>query len=256
MTTPLLDYVLGLADDALISAQRMGWWISRSPQLEEDVAMANIGLDQLGQARSLLAYAGEVEGDGRSEDCLAYLRDERDFRNVKLVERDQRDFGVAMARLLIFSAWQSELYAGLVRSTDPTLAGVAGKAVKEVAYHLDHARRWVVRLGDGTEESHARMQAALDAEWPWMEELFDGSTVDAGLVADGVAVDPAGLRDGVLTRVEAVVAEATLTLPATRADVVPTPGGATGRLGIHTEEMGYLLAEMQHLARSHPEAAW
>jgi ring-1,2-phenylacetyl-CoA epoxidase subunit PaaC len=255
-SAPLFDYVLGLADDALISAQRMGWWISRSPQLEEDVAMANIGLDQLGQARSLLAYAGQVEGAGRSEDCLAYLRDERDFRNVKLVERDQRDFGVAMARLLIFSAWQSELYSALAHSTDPTLAGVAGKAVKEVAYHLDHARHWVVRLGDGTKESHARMQAALDAEWPWMEELFDGSTVDAGLVADGVAVDPARLRDGVLTRVEAVVAEATLSSPTAEAGVVPTPGGATGRLGVHTEEMGYLLAEMQHLARSHPEAAW
>ena len=254
MSTP--DYVLGLADDALVSAQRMGWWISRSPQLEEDVAMANIGLDQLGQARSLLTYAGEVEGNGRSEDDLAYFRDERDFRNVKLVERGQRDFGVAMARLLIFSAWQYELYSALTRSTDPTLSGVAGKAVKEVAYHLDHARHWVVRLGDGTEESHARMQAALDAEWPWLEELFDGSSIDAGLVDDGVAVDPASLRDGVLTRIEAVIAEATLTLPATRADAVPTPGGATGRLGIHTEEMGYLLAEMQHLTRSHPEAAW
>lgn len=250
MSGPLLDYVLGLADDALISAQRMGWWISRSPQLEEDVAMANIGLDQLGQARSLLAYAGEVEGDGRSEDCLAYLRDERDFRNVKLVERDQRDFGVAMARLLIFSAWQAELYSALARSTDPTLAGVAGKAVKEVAYHLDHAHHWVVRLGDGTDESHARMQAALDAEWPWMDELFDGSSVDRGLVADGVAVDPATLRDAVLTRIEAVVAEATLSVP----QVSPAVGG--GRRGLHTEEMGYLLAEMQHLTRSHPEAAW
>jgi ring-1,2-phenylacetyl-CoA epoxidase subunit PaaC len=250
MSAPLFDYVLGLADDALISAQRMGWWISRSPQLEEDVAMANIGLDQLGQARSLLAYAGEVEGSGRTEDDLAYFRDERDFRNVKLVERDQRDFGVAMARLLIFSAWQAELYAALARSTDPTLAGVAGKAVKEVAYHLDHARHWVVRLGDGTDESHARMQAALDAEWPWMEELFDGSTVDATLVADGLAVDPASLRDGVLTRVEAVVAEATLTVP----QVAPALGG--GRRGLHTEEMGYLLAEMQHLTRSHPGAAW
>jgi ring-1,2-phenylacetyl-CoA epoxidase subunit PaaC len=256
VSKPLFDYVLGLADDALISAQRMGWWISRAPQLEEDVALANIGLDQLGQARSLLAYAGQVEGNGRTEDDLAYLRDEREFRNVKLVERDQRDFGVAMARLLIFSAWQSDLYSRLAHSSDPTLAGVAGKAVKEVAYHLDHARHWVVRLGDGTEESHARMQAALDAEWPWMEELFDGSTVDADLVAQGLSVDPASLRDGVLARVEAVVAEATLALPATRADVVPTPGGATGRSGIHTEEMGYLLAEMQHLARSHPEAAW
>jgi ring-1,2-phenylacetyl-CoA epoxidase subunit PaaC len=250
MSNPLFDYVLGLADDALISAQRMGWWISRSPQLEEDVAMANIGLDQLGQARSLLAYAGQVEGDGRSEDCLAYLRDERGFRNVKLVERDQRDFGVAMARLLIFSAWQFELYSALARSTDGTLAGVAGKAVKEVDYHLDHARHWVVRLGDGTDESHARMQAALDAEWPWMEELFDASTVDEGLVAEGVAVDPVSLRDGVLTRVEAAVAEATLTAPRVSAAV----GG--GRRGLHTEEMGYLLAEMQHLARSHPEAAW
>jgi len=250
MSGHLFDYVLGLADDALISAQRMGWWISRSPQLEEDVAMANIGLDQLGQARSLLAYAGDVEGDGRSEDCLAYLRDERDFRNVKLVERDQSDFGVAMARLLIFSAWQSELYSALTRSTDPTLAGVAGKAVKEVAYHLDHARHWVVRLGDGTDESHARMQSALDAEWPWMAELFDNTFLDDGLVADGVAVDPATLRDAVLTRVEAVVAEATLAVP----QVSPAVGG--GRQGLHTEAMGYLLAEMQHLARSHPEAAW
>ncbi len=250
MNAPLFDYVLGLADDALISAQRMSWWISRAPQLEEDVAMANIGLDQLGQARSLLAYAGQLEGNGRTEDDLAYFRDERDFRNVKLVERDQRDFGVAMARLLIFSAWQAELYAALARGADPTLAGVAAKAVKEVAYHLDHARHWVVRLGDGTEESHARMQAALDAEWPWVEELFDGSCVDAGLVADGLAVDPATLRDGVLTRVEAVVAEATLTVPQVSAAV----GG--GREGLHTEEMGYLLAEMQHLTRSHPEAAW
>jgi ring-1,2-phenylacetyl-CoA epoxidase subunit PaaC len=250
VSAPLFDYVLGLADDALISAQRMSWWISRSPQLEEDVAMANIGLDQLGQARSLLAYAGQVEGGCRTEDDLAYFRDERDFRNVKLVEREQRDFGVAMARLLTFSAWQSELYAALAHSTDPTLSGVAGKAVKEVAYHLDHAHHWVVRLGDGTEESHARMQAALDAEWPWIEELFDGSSVDAGLIADGVAVDPATLRDGVLTRIEAVVAEATLAVP----QVSPAVGG--GRQGLHTEEMGYLLAEMQHLARSHPEAAW
>ncbi len=250
MTTPLFDYVLGLGDDALISAQRMGWWIARSPQLEEDVAMANIGLDQLGQARTLLGYAGEVEGAGRGEDDLAYFRDEREFRNVKLVERDQRDFGVAMARLLLFSAWQSELYAALSRSTDATLAGIAGKAVKEVAYHLDHARRWVVRLGDGTEESHARMQAALDAEWPWLEELFDGSTVDEALVADGVAVDPATLRAGVLTRIEAVVGEATLSVP----QVAPALGG--GRQGVHTEEMGYLLAEMQHLTRSHPGATW
>lgn len=239
---PLFDYVLGLADDALVSAQRMGWWISRAPQLEEDLALANIGLDQLGQARSLLTYAGELEGAGRSEDDLAYLRDDREFRNVWLVERPQADFGVAMARLLVFSAWQSELYAALAHGGDPTLAAIAGKAVKEVAYHLDHASRWVVRLGDGTEESHRRMQAALEAEWPYVEELFGP--------VDGAVVDPAALRDAVLIAVESVLADATLEVP----QVAPAHGG--GRRGLHTEELGYLLAEMQHLHRSHPGATW
>ncbi|QBR94157.1 1,2-phenylacetyl-CoA epoxidase subunit PaaC [Nocardioides euryhalodurans] len=245
----LFDYTLALADDALVSAQRMGWWISRAPQLEEDVALANIGLDQLGQARTLLSYAGQVEGSGRGEDDLAYHRDEREFRNVHLVERDQSDFGVAMARLLLFSSWQCELYAALRASTDTTLAGVAGKAVKEVAYHHDHARSWVVRLGDGTEESHRRVQAALDAEWPYLAELIDDE-VDPDLLASGVAVDPASIRDAVLGRIEPVVAEATLTVP----QVAPATGG--GRQGLHTEQMGYLLAEMQHLARSHPGATW
>jgi len=236
------EYVLGLADDALVSAQRMGWWISRAPELEEDVALANIGLDQLGQARSLLSYAGRLEGAGRTEDDLAYLRDERDFRNVHLVERAQTDFGVTMARLLMFAAYQSELYGGLLGSSDPTLSAVAGKAVKEVAYHLDHAARWVVRLGDGTDVSHERMQAALDAEWPYLDELFSP--------VEGAVVDPASLRVPVLARIEPVVAEATLAFPA----VAPARGG--GRRGLHTEEMGYLLAEMQHLHRSHPGATW
>jgi ring-1,2-phenylacetyl-CoA epoxidase subunit PaaC len=244
----LLHYVLGLGDDALVSAQRMGWWISRAPQLEEDVALANIGLDQLGQARALLSHAGAVEGQGRSEDDLAYLRDEREFCNVWLVEREQRDFGVAMARLLLFAAWQRELYAALADSRDATLAAVAARAVKEVAYHLDHARHWVVRLGDGTEESHLRMQAALDAEWPFVEELF--GPVDGGLVADGVAADPAVLRSAVLGLVEETLVQATLSVP----QVVPATGG--GRVGLHTEQMGYLLAEMQHLHRSHPGAIW
>jgi ring-1,2-phenylacetyl-CoA epoxidase subunit PaaC len=243
-----LGYVLGLADDALISAQRMGWWISRAPELEEDVALANIGLDQLGQARSLLAHAGRLEDEGRGEDDLAYLRDERDFRCVHLVERVQTDFGVAMARLLVFATYQAELYAALLGSADETLAGVAGKAVKEVAYHVDHATHWVLRLGDGTPESHERMQRALDAEWPFVEELFE--PVDATLVASGVAADPGVLRPAVLERLAAVVAEATLTLP----EVTPRIGG--GRRGLHTEDLGYLLAEMQHLARSHPGATW
>jgi ring-1,2-phenylacetyl-CoA epoxidase subunit PaaC len=252
MTTPVVDYVLGLADDALVSAQRMGWWISRAPELEEDVALANIGLDQLGQARTLLARAGELEGDGRSEDDLAYLRDEREFHNVKLVERPMTDFGVAMARLLVVATWQSHLYAGLCRSSDEILAGVAGKAVKEVAYHVDHASQWVLRLGDGTDESHLRMQAALDAEWPFIEELFealpDGPEGWAAL--HGVAVDPVALREPVLADLRHVVERATLTVP----DVRPALGG--GRQGLHTEHLGYLLAEMQHLHRSHPGATW
>jgi ring-1,2-phenylacetyl-CoA epoxidase subunit PaaC len=258
MSSVLVDYVLGLGDDALVSAQRLGWWISRAPELEEDVALANIGLDQLGQARTLLARAGELEGDGRSEDDLAYLRDEREFRNVKLVERPMTDFGVAMARLLVVATWQSHLYAGLCGSSDEILAGVAGKAVKEVAYHVDHASQWVLRLGDGTDESHLRMQAALDAEWPFVEELFEalpeghegheGQEGHDGLL--GVAVDPVALRGPVLTDLRRVVERATLTVP----DVRPALGG--GRQGLHTEHLGYLLAEMQHLHRSHPGATW
>jgi ring-1,2-phenylacetyl-CoA epoxidase subunit PaaC len=244
--TPLYDYTLGLADDALLSAQRMGWWISRAPELEEDVALANIGLDQLGQARTLLSYAGELEGEGRTEDDLAYLRDDREFRNVKLVERPMTDFGVAMARLLVFATYQLHLYRALAGSHDSTLSGVAGKAVKEVAYHVDHATHWVLRLGDGTEESHERMQSALDAEWPYVEELF--TPLDPSL--DGRVADPAAIRDAVLADVRRVVAEATLDVP----EVSPALGG--GREGLHTEHLGYLLAEMQHLHRSHPGATW
>lgn len=243
---PLFEYTLGLADDALVSAQRMGWWISRAPELEEDVALANIGLDQLGQARTLLTYAGELEGEGRTEDDLAYLRDDREFRNVKLVERPMTDFGVAMARLLVFSTYQLHLYRALAAGTDETLSGVAAKAVKEVAYHVDHASHWVLRLGDGTQESHARMQAALDAEWPYVDELF--TPADGSLA--GRAADPAGLRDAVLSDVRRVVAEATLTMP----EVPSALGG--GRDGLHTEHLGFLLAEMQHLHRSHPGASW
>ncbi|MDT0201154.1 1,2-phenylacetyl-CoA epoxidase subunit PaaC [Nocardioides sp. AE5] len=252
MTTRLhpdtATYALALADDALVSAQRLGWWISRAPMLEEDVALANIGLDQLGQARALLSYAGTA--DGRDEDQLAYFRDEREFRNVCLVEREQADFGVTMARLLVLATWQHTLYDALRGSRDATLAAVAAKAVKETAYHLDHARSWVVRLGDGTEESHRRMQAALDHEWPWREELYDSSFVAGELIESGVAVDPAALRTSVEEQLEQVLATATLAVP----DVPPVI--SRGRSGLHTESMGYLLAEMQHLARSHPGATW
>jgi ring-1,2-phenylacetyl-CoA epoxidase subunit PaaC len=246
LNAALFGYTLALADDALVSAQRMGWWISRAPELEEDVALANIGLDQLGQARHLLTYAGELEGDGRSEDDLAYLRDDREFRNVQLVERPMTDFGVAMARLLVLATYQLHLYRALAVSDDAPLSGVAAKAVKEVTYHVDHASRWVLRLGDGTEQSHARMQAALDAEWPFVDELFTPCHPSlAGLVPD-----PAALRESVLADVRRVVTEATLVVP----EVSPALGG--GRRGLHTEHLGYLLAEMQHLHRSNPGAIW
>ncbi|HEX2892913.1 MAG TPA: 1,2-phenylacetyl-CoA epoxidase subunit PaaC [Marmoricola sp.] len=249
VTTPA-GYALALADDALIASHRLSEWIARAPQIEEDVALANIALDLLGQARLLLQYAGSLEQPPRTEDDLAYFRDERAFRNVSLLERTNGDFAVTMARLLLFAAYQRELHERLAGSTDPTLAAVAAKAVKEVDYHRDHARQWVLRLGDGTAESHRRMQDALDAEWPWAAELFDGRWISAALGDAGVAVDPETLAEPALGWVRAVVREATLTEPEVR------PAVAAGRAGRHTEDLGRLLAEMQHLARSHPGATW
>jgi ring-1,2-phenylacetyl-CoA epoxidase subunit PaaC len=249
------DYVLGLADDALVSAQRMGEWIATSPQIEEDVALGNIALDLLGQARSLLGHAGSLMEPTRDEDELAYFRDASEFRNVHLVERPWgadggRDFGVAMARLLVLSTYLFELYTRLQASTDETLAAVSAKAVKEVDYHVDHATLWVLRLGDGTDESHQRMQAALDAEWPYVDELFDGSYVDPRLVEQGVAVDPASLRDAFDRRIADVLAQATLRLPS----VTPATGG--GRRGEHGDDLEALLADMQSVAREHPGVTW
>jgi ring-1,2-phenylacetyl-CoA epoxidase subunit PaaC len=250
----LADYVLSLADDALVAAQRTGEWIAASPQIEEDVALGNIGLDLLGQARSLLTYAGSLDDPPRSEDDLAYFRDVHDFRNVLLVERPwgegSLDFGVAMVRLLVLSTYLCELYDRLQTSTDETLAAVAAKAVKEVDYHRDHATLWVLRLGDGTDESHRRVQAALAAEWPFVDELFDGSYVAPALVETGAAVDPSTLRDAFDGRIGEVLAEATLTLPD-----VPTPAGG-GRRGEHTPHLAPLLEDMQSLARQHPGVTW
>jgi ring-1,2-phenylacetyl-CoA epoxidase subunit PaaC len=250
-TTPdLVAYTLRLADDALIGAQRMGEWIASAPQLEEDVALGNIGLDLLGQARALLTYAGQVEGQGRTEDDLAYLRDERGFLNAQVFELDNGDFGFTIARLLVTSSYQHALYDALRASSDQTLAAVAAKAVKEVAYHRDHATQWTLRLGDGTDESHRRMQAGLDAVWPYVAELFEPDDVTRRLAATGVAVEPPTLEPSALGYVAKVVEAATLALPAT------TVRHTGGRRGVHTEQMGYLLAEMQHLARSHPGASW
>jgi ring-1,2-phenylacetyl-CoA epoxidase subunit PaaC len=247
---PLATYALRLGDDALVLTQRLSEWSSRAPELEEDVALTNIGLDLLGQARVLLSYAGELEGEGRTEDDLAYVRDEREFTNVQLVEQPNGDFGVTIARQLLFSVYQLLVYGDLRASSDPTLAAVAGKAVKEVAYHVDHAEQWTRRLGDGTEESHDRMQAGIDAMWPFVAELFESDDLVAELAAAGVAVDPASVQAEWDRRVDAVLADATLTRP------TPTWRARGGRSGVHSEHMGFLLAEMQHLHRSHPGATW
>ncbi|WP_020575597.1 1,2-phenylacetyl-CoA epoxidase subunit PaaC [Actinopolymorpha alba] len=253
---PTAVYAVRLGDDALILAQRLGEWISRAPQLEEDVALANLALDLLGQARMLLTYAGELEGFGRTEDDLAYLRDERAYTNVHLVEQQNGDFAETMARLLAFSTYQLLLYEGLARSTDETLAAIAAKAVKEVAYHRDHATQWVVRLGDGTPESHARMQAGLDRVWPFTAELFETDPLEKSLTEQGIAVDRTVIRQAWQEYVSGVVAEATLDQPTESKPTETRSAARGGRQGIHSEAMGYLLAELQHLVRSHPGATW
>ena len=252
-TTVDLDtsaYVLRLGDDALVLGQRLCEWAARSPQIEEDVALLNLALDLLGQARSLLTRAGELEGAGRDEDDLAFLRDEPDFTCGLLFEAENGDFGRTTARQLLVSAWSVPLWQALTSSTDEVLAGVAGKAVKEVAYHLDHARSWVVRLGDGTEESHRRVQTGLDEVWPYSFELFERDPLVARLVERGVAADPDLLRPQWEATVAAVLEEATLEVPQT----TWRPTG--GRSGRHLTSFGYLLAELQHLHRSHPGARW
>ena len=248
---PYAAYLLGLADDAMVYAQRLSEWMTNAPQIEEDMALGNIALDLLGQARALYPYVGSIDGTGRGEDDYAMQRDEREWRNVHLVEQERGDFADEMARLLWFSARQVELQAALAGSVDDVVAGVAGKALKEVRYHLDHASLWVVRLGDGTDESHRRMQAALERVLPYLAELFDddeASVLAAGL---GVGVLPSSLHDAVVARVAGVVEEATLTLPDNS-----SWRSRGGRDGVHSRPMGYLLAEMQHIARSHPGATW
>ncbi|SCL47131.1 1,2-phenylacetyl-CoA epoxidase subunit PaaC [Micromonospora yangpuensis] len=250
MSGDLFEFTLRLGDDALVAAQRLAEWTTRAPEMEEDVALANIALDQLGAARLLLSYAGELEGAGRDEDALAYLRSDREFRNCLLVELPNGDFAVTMAKLFFLAAHQRLHYDWLVASTDERIAAIAAKARKESAYHLDHSSLWVKRLGDGTEESHRRMQAAVDEIWPYTHELFAADELTARLDAQGVGAAPATLRDQWLSTVEPVLAEATLTRPADGW----APGG--GRDGLHTEHLSYLLAELQVLHRAHPGARW
>jgi ring-1,2-phenylacetyl-CoA epoxidase subunit PaaC len=258
MSADLVEYAFRLGDDALVAAQRLGEWSARAPEMEEDVALSNIALDQLGVARLMLTYAGELEGAGRDEDDLAYQRGDRQFRNCLLVELPNAgpaaapaapgDFGVTMVRLLFLSAHQKLSYDRLATSTDARLAGIAAKARKESAYHLDHATQWTVRLGDGTDVSHARVQAAVDDLWPYTHELFEQD--DLMLRLYGLGVAPPSQRPQWLDKVDAVLDEATLTRP----DDGWIPTG--GRQGRHTEHLSYLLAELQVLHRAHPGARW
>jgi ring-1,2-phenylacetyl-CoA epoxidase subunit PaaC len=243
-------YVVRLGDDNLVLAQRYGEWISNAPELEEDIALGNIGLDHLGQARALLSHAAALEGGGRSEDDLAMFRTEREFTNLLLVERPNGDFADTMARALCIDAFQVELWDALQTSTDPTLAGIAAKALKEARYHLRHSSSWVIRLGDGTDESHHRMRRALDDCWRYTGEMFDLDPVDSAMIASGVGVDVSALRQPWEATIGQVLAEATLTIPS---DPVQRTGG---RQGLHTEALGHLLAELQWMQRSYPGLEW
>ncbi|HZZ49744.1 MAG TPA: 1,2-phenylacetyl-CoA epoxidase subunit PaaC [Pseudonocardia sp.] len=248
-------YCLMLGDDALIYTHRLSQWISNSPELEEEVALGNIALDLLGQARPLLSRAGHLAGAGQDEDALAFWRTEAQFRNVALAEvDDELDFARCIARLLVFATWRLALLARLGTSSDPVVAAVAAKGVKEVAYHRDYAVRWTLRLGDGTELSHARMQAALDWVWTYVEELFRAGDVERRLSAVGVGLDPAEVRAEFDDVLEQVLTRATLRVP-DRPGAGPI-GGCAGRDGVHTEALGHVLAEMQSLARQHPGATW
>jgi ring-1,2-phenylacetyl-CoA epoxidase subunit PaaC len=254
----LFEYLLRLGDTDVVLAQRLGEWVGHGPVIEEDIALTNVGLDLLGQGRLWLSYAGEVEarmlGKGRSEDELAFLRDGGAYRNLQLAEMPNGDFAMTMARQFYYDHAHLLLLRGLTASADPRVAAIAAKAVKEVAYHTQRSAEWVIALGDGTTESHARMQRALDALWPYTGEMFTLDAADRILLDAGVAVDAPALRGPWLQAVDAVLAEATLVRPA--GEWMHGGSGRGGRQGVHTEHLWHLLAQMQHLQRAHPGARW
>ena len=246
----LFEYLLCLGDNCLILGQRLSEWCGHGPVLEEDLAFTNVALDLIGQTRLWLSYAGEVEGKGRDEDRLAFLRDAHDFRNVLLVEQPNGNFADTIARQFYFDTWHYFLLRDLQRSADQRIAEIAEKSVKEVAYHVRRSGDWVVRLGDGTQASHAKMQAAIDDLWTYTGELFTADGVDQVLREQRVAFDPANLRQPWLDHVKGILDEATLVLPA---EAWMQRGG---KQGVHSENLGYMLAEMQFLQRAYPGAQW
>ncbi|GAB3278742.1 1,2-phenylacetyl-CoA epoxidase subunit PaaC [Parasphingorhabdus pacifica] len=248
----LADYCLMLADDALVASQRLTEWVTHAPELEDEVALANIALDLLGQARLLLSRAGQADGSGRGEDELAYFRDARQFRNVQLTEPPHGDFAETVARMLVLSSWRLALFGRLIESRDPVLAAIAAKGVKELTYHRDYAAQWVVRLGDGTELSHERTRTGIDSVWQHYEELFATHPAERRMAEAGIGVDPADVRAEVDEVLDQVFVASRLRRPESRRSVEAHPG----RDGVHTEHLETLLAEMQELARAHPEATW
>lgn len=247
----LFQFLLRMGDNTLILGHRVSEWCGHAPVLEEDIALANTALDLIGQTQLWLGYAAEVQDAGKTADDLAFLRDAWDFRNVLLVELPNGDFGRTMMRQFLFDAWASVILARLQKSSDQTVREIAEKAAKEVAYHVERSADTVVGLGDGTEESHARMQAALDYLYPYVGEFFIGDDIDAAMVAAGVAPDPANLRAEYDALVGRVLADATLTVPDGK---YAHQGGRTGRM--HTEHLGHLLSTMQWLQRAYPGCAW
>lgn len=251
IANPLFEYLLRLGDDRLVLGHRLSEWCGHGPILEEDIALSNMALDLIGHATSLLALAGTVEGQGRDEDALAFFRDGTAYRNALLVEQPNGDFAVTMVRQFLFDAHSVLLWDQLSRASHAELAAIAAKSLKEDKYHLRHSSEWIVRLGDGTDESHARTQRALDLLWRYTAELFDHDAVNDAVAAHGITVDTAALRalwDGL---VNDVLQRATLTRPA---DEAPQRRG--GRRGMHSEHLGHMLATMQSVARAHPGASW
>jgi ring-1,2-phenylacetyl-CoA epoxidase subunit PaaC len=248
--TPLVLYTLRRADDALVLGHRLSEWCGHAPILEEDMALANMGLDLLGQARQLYSYAAKVEGKGNDEDKLAYLRDVRQYRNLLLLEQPNGDFARTMMRQLFYSAFADLYWRAMMKSCDATLAAIAAKSEKESAYHLRHSSEWIIRLGDGTAESHARAQEAVDHLWAFTGEMFAVDETERGLIDEGVAVDAPALRPLWLRTVSDVIAEATLTLPS---NDWMQQGGRSGR---HSEHLGHLLSELQYMQRTFPGLTW
>lgn len=247
---PKFEALLRLGDNALVLSQQLGAWCGHGPALEEDLALTNVALDLLGQARLWLSYAGEVEGQGRDEDALAYLRDGGAFRNLLLVEQPNGNYGDTVMRQFLFDAWHQHLLAALVGSKDPRIAEIAQKALKEVRYHLQRSTGLVVALGDGTSLSHDRMQAALERLWPYAQEWFESDAVDAACAAQGIIPAAQTLADPWHATVEAVLTRATLQMPDYRGHQ------RGGRQGIHSEHLGHLLAELQFVQRAYPGAQW